>query len=385
MNASVVPELPADAEKPKLTSQEAIARAAQALPTGALVKAPELQVYAGVGPRTTGAGARLAWFVWLADDKWQVSNEYVVDAVDGKVIGVLPKVTGARNRLVYNTGHTGALPGTLARGEGGAATGDTDVDNAYGYTGDVYNYYKEWFGRDSYNNAGASLTSTTHYGSGYHNAFWNGQQMVFGDNYASSLDVVGHELTDAVTENTANLVYSYQSGALNESFSDIMGESVEYFTKGKNDWLIGTGLPIGPIRSLKEPNKYEEEPGRPDPASISEWWPGCADNYGVHINSTITSHAYYLIATAIGVPNAAQIFYRDLTVYLNPQSGLEDARNGAIQAAADLYGSGSKQYKETVAGFNSVGLNGTNQPPEPSCSVLRMPFLTGTGPPKKRT
>jgi Zn-dependent metalloprotease len=378
MNASVVPDLGAGVSEAKLTSQEALARARQALPAGNLVKAPELQVYAGVGPRISGSGARLAWFVWLADERRQASNEYVIDALDGKVLGVLPKVTTARNRLVYNANHTGSLPGTLARSEGGAPTGDTDVDNAYEFTGDVYNYYKEWFGRDSFNNAGASLISTAHYGTGYHNAFWNGQQMVFGDNYASSLDVVGHELTHAVTESTANLVYSYQSGALNESFSDIMGESVEYFTKGKNDWLIGTGLPIGPIRNLKEPRKFEEEPGWPDPESLSEWWPGCEDNYGVHINSTITSHAYYLIATAIGIPQAAQIFYRDLTVYLNPQSGLEDARNGAIQAAADLYGSGSKQYNQTVAGFNAVGLNGTSQPPEPNCEFsFECSFLTG--------
>ena len=378
MNASVVPDLPAGEERAKLSAKEALAQAEQALPSGVLVKAPELQVFAGVGPRISGAAARLAWFVWLADGKRQVSNEYVIDAVNGKVLEVLPKVTSARNRLVYNTNHTGTLPGTLARSEGPAATGNTDVDNAYDFTGDVYNYYKEWFGRDSYNNAGASLISTTHYGTGYQNAFWNGQQMVFGDNFASSLDVVGHELTHAVTENTANLVYSYQSGALNESFSDIMGESVEYFTKGKNDWLMGTGLPIGPIRNLKEPGQFEEEPGWPDPENISEWWPGCEDNYGVHINSTITSHAYYLIATAIGIPQAAQIFYRDLTVYLNPQSGLQDARNGAIQAASDLHGSGSKQYNQTVAGFNAVGLNDANQPPEPNCELsFECSFLTG--------
>ena len=150
MNGSAVPDLSVADGEVQLTSQEALARANQALPTGDLVKGPALQVYAGIGPRVSGPAARLAWFVWLANEKRQTSNEYVIDAVDGKVLEVLPKVTSARNRLVYNTNHTSALPGTLARSEGGGATGNADVDNAYDYTGNVYNFYKEWFGRDSY-------------------------------------------------------------------------------------------------------------------------------------------------------------------------------------------------------------------------------------------
>ncbi len=369
MNGSVVPDLSVADDEAQLTSLEAIARAKQALPTGDLVKAPSLQVYAGVGPRVSGSAARLAWFVWLIDGKGQISNEYVIDAVDGKILEVLPKVTSARNRLVYNAKNGTSLPGTLARSEGQGATGNVDVDHAYEYTGDTYNFYKEWFGRDSFDNHGASLISTAHFRPHLENAFWNGVQMIFGDNYASARDVVGHEMTHAVTEYTANLVYSYQSGALNESFSDIMGESVEWFAKGSADWLMGEDLPIGAFRSLKHPNEHSEM-GPPDPENLSEWWAGCEDNFGVHQNSTITSHAYYLIATSLGVPTAAQIFYRTLTVYLNPQSTLEDARNGAIQSAADLYGGGSKQYNSVVSAFNEVGLNGTAQPPAPNCTII---------------
>jgi Zn-dependent metalloprotease len=369
MNGSVVPDLSVADDEVQLTSQGALARATQALPDGDLVNAPGLQVYAGVGPRISGSAARLAWFVWLIDEKRQISNEYVIDAVDGKILEVLPKVNSARNRLVYNAKNGTSLPGTLARSEGQGPTGNVDVDHAYEYTGDTYNFYKEWFGRDSFDNHGASLISTVHFRPHWENAQWNGQQMVFGDNYASARDVVGHELTHAVTEYTANLVYSYQSGALNESFSDIMGESVEWYAKGSADWLMGENLPIGAIRSLKHPNEHSEM-GPPDPENLSEWWAGCEDNYGVHQNSTITSHAYYLIATSLGVPTAAQIFYRTLTIYLNPQSTLEDARNGAIQSAADLYGSGSKQYNSVVSAFNEVGLNGTAQPPAPNCTII---------------
>ncbi len=374
IDGTLTPEVAVAESTPRLDDKEAVSRAEAALQSGELVEPPTLQVYAGVGPQASGPSARLAWFVWLTNAQGNVSSEYVVDAISGEILKTLTKVSDARNRLVYNAHDEPTIPGTLARSEGQGPTGNEDVDHAYDYTGDVYNFYSEWFGRDSYDNKGATLTSTTHYveriGRPFENAFWDGYQMVFGDHFASSLDVVGHELTHAVTEHTANLVYLSQSGALNESFSDIMGESVEWFTKGKTDWLVGTNLPIGPFRNLKNPREFEEEPGWPDPESISEWWPGCDDGFGVHINSTITSHAYYLAATEIGVPAAADIFYRTLTVYLNPESTLEDARNGAIQSAADLFGGGSKQYNKVVAAFNAVGLDGNNQPPAPLCELF---------------
>jgi Zn-dependent metalloprotease len=367
MSASVAPDISVEAPEAKLDEDEAIERAKAALPSGDLAQAPTLQVYAGSGPVVSGPNARLSWFVWLLDDSRQVSNVYVVDAVDGRVLKVLDKTTDARNRLVYNANNGTSLPGTLVRSEGGAATGNKDVDNAYTFSGDTYDFYSTTFGRDSYDNKGATLKSTAHYRVGYENAFWNGLQMVYGDGFASAQDVVGHELTHAVTEYSAGLVYEWQSGALNEAFSDIMGETVEWFKKGSPDWVMGAALPIGAIRSLKEPNEYEVL-GRPSPKNLSEWYAGCEDNYGVHVNSTIVGHAYYLLASEIGVAAAAQIFYRTLTVYLGPNSTFEDARNSAIQAAIDLYGSGSTQQTKTTNAFNAVGLNGTAQPPQPNCS-----------------
>jgi Zn-dependent metalloprotease len=367
MSGSAVPDVVVSQPNAALDKEAAVARAQAALPSGNLVEAPTLQVYAGSGPVVSGPDARLAWFVWLIDSRHNISNVYVVDAVDGKILKVLDKSMDARNRLVYTAKNGTSLPGTLVRSEGGAATGDADVDNAYTYSGDTYDFYSSTFGRDSYDNKGATLKSTAHFSVNYHNAYWNGLQMVYGDGYASAQDVVGHELTHAVTEYSAGLIYEWQSGALNEGFSDIMGESVEWFKKGSPDWVMGAALPGGAIRSLKEPNEYEVL-GQPSPKNLSEWYAGCSDNYGVHVNSTIFGHAYYLLATNIGVAKAAQIFYRTLTVYLAPGSTFEDARNSAIQAAADLYGSGSTPYTQTVSAFNSVGLNGTAQPPPQGCA-----------------
>ena len=369
LSGSVAPGVNVAETDAKLDRDAALARGDKALPSGELVKAPTLQVYAGSGPVVSGPEARLAWFVWLIDNRRRVSNEYVIDAVDGRVLKVFSKNEHARNRLVYNANNGGALPGTLVRSEGGGATGNKDVDNAYNYSGDTYDMYAQWFGRDSYDGKGATLKSSAHYLNGYENAFWNGIQMVYGDGFASAQDVVGHELTHAVTEYTSGLVYEWQSGALNEAFSDVMGETVEWFKKGSVDWLMGADLPIGAIRSLKEPNEYEVL-GGPSPKQMSEWYAGCEDNFGVHVNSTIVGHAYDLLATEIGVPAAAQIFYRGFTIYPRPNSTMEDARSATIQAAIDLYGNGSTQHNKTAGAFNSVGLNGTNQPPAPNCAII---------------
>ncbi|HWM64010.1 MAG TPA: M4 family metallopeptidase, partial [Solirubrobacterales bacterium] len=369
MTASAVPDVSVADTTSKLDPDEATSRAEKALPGGELVHSPRMQVYAGVGPEVSGFSGRLAWFVWLLDNSRQISNEYVIDAVDGTVLKVLSKNTHARFRQVYDLNHGTTLPGTLKRFEGQGATGITDVDNAYDFSGDTYDLYSQWFERDSYDGKGGTLYSSARYGTNFKNAFWNGVQMVYGDGYASAQDVVGHELTHGVTEHTAGLVYEWQSGALNEAFSDVLGETVEWFKKESVDWLIGSALPGGAIRSLKEPNEYEVL-GGPSPKHMSEWYAGCEDNFGVHVNSTIVGHAYYLLASEIGVQAAAQIFYRTLAVYLGPNSTMEDGRNSAIQAAIDLYGNESNQHKKTVAAFNSVGLNGVNQPPPPNCSII---------------
>ena len=201
----------------------------------------------------------------------------------------------------------------------------------------TYDYYLERHGRDSLDGQGGTMLAIVRLGTNYNNAAWNGQMMLFGDvqPFAGSLDVVAHELTHGVTQFSANLVYLNQSGALNEAFSDIFGEATEARTNGSGpDWLVGAQLGA-PLRNLANPSAIEICPGcGPYPKSTSEFINTAQDNGGVHINSTIIGHAFYLLAQgpsgAIGINKAEQIFYRALTTHLVRNSQF-------IDAAARLY------------------------------------------------
>jgi Zn-dependent metalloprotease len=360
VSSSFVPGIALADTGPHVTAEEALAGAGKALPNGVLVSGPELVVYPGRG--SDGSSARLAWLVELLDTAVPARNVYVVDAVEGSIFDVLDRLYVGRNRETYDAGHGTSLPGTLIRSEGEGPTGDPDVDNAHDFAGDTYDYYWGTHGRDSYDNQGATLVSTANYGSNYLNAFWNGQQMVYGDDFPVN-DVVAHELTHAVTERTADLEYRWQSGALNESISDIFGAMVD-----RDDWLMGEDLPdsvLGgreAIRDMADPARFGQ------PAHTDDWVETCSDNEGVHTNSGIPNKAYYNIATAIGKDKAELIFYRTLIVYLSINSSLEDARAGARQSAADLYGAGSAEYLSVTDGFNAVGLDGVWEPAPNSCT-----------------
>jgi len=182
------------------------------------------------------------------------------------------QLTDALNRSIYNANGGNALPGTLVRSEGQSPTADVDTDAAYNFSGDTYSYYFTQHGRDSYDGAGATLLSTVHYcpsnnNCNYGNAFWNGTQMVYGNGFSAADDVAAHELTHAVTEHSANLFYYMQSGALNESFSDIFGETVDLLNGAGTDtaavrWLVGEDIPgIGAIRNMMNPNAFGD-PGK---------------------------------------------------------------------------------------------------------------------------
>lgn len=241
----------------------------------------------------------------------------------------------------------------------------------------THKYFRQKHGRNSYNNAGAIIKSYVSYSSNYVNAFWDGSRMTYGDgdgvNYGPlvSLDICGHEISHGVTTYSANLVYSYESGALNESFSDIFGESIEKFASGSNDWLmgdqIGAGGSGGALRSMKNPNVYSD----PDTYKGSYWYAGSGDSGGVHTNSGVQNFWFYILSvgksgtndkgnsynvSAIGMDKAAAIAYRNLTVYLNANSQYIDARNGAIQAAKDLYGAGSPEEIATTNAWYAVGV-----------------------------
>ncbi|MBC8255555.1 MAG: peptidase M4 family protein, partial [Ardenticatenia bacterium] len=263
VSSGFVPEIALSDTQPRITVEEAVANAGQALPNGTLVSEPKLTVYPGEEP--PGPSAQLVWLVELRDDAVPARNVYVIDAADGNILDVLDRLYIGRDRETYDADHGHSLPGTLARSEGDGPTGDQDIDHAHGFAGDTYDYYWSTHSRDSYDDQGAALVSTANYGNNYMNAFWNGEQMVYGDDFPVN-DVVAHELTHAVTEHSAALEYRWQSGALNESFSDIFGAMVD-----RDDWLMGEDLPdsvLGgreAIRDMADPTRFGQ------PAHTDDW------------------------------------------------------------------------------------------------------------------
>ncbi|MEC9483748.1 MAG: M4 family metallopeptidase [Halomonas sp.] len=239
------------------------------------------------------------------------------------VAGALPAplqrtTPGQPARYIHSAEHRQELPGRLVRQEGQDASHDPAVDEAYRWLGATYRFFWEVFERDAIDGRGMPLIGTVHYGRDYDNAFWNGAQMVFGDGdgelfnrFTASLDVVAHELAHGVTEREAGLVYAYQSGALNESLSDVFGSLVRQHylnrTAAQADWLIGAELLTERVsgramRSLAEPGTAYDDSvlGRdPQPGHMRDYVETQADNGGVHINSGIPNRAFYLVAMSL--------------------------------------------------------------------------------------
>ena len=172
----------------------------------------------------------LAWKTVLASEQPLGEFVYYINASNGEIINTYNNLQHAMDRRTYDAGNGTSLPGSLRRSEGDGPTGDVILDGAHDNAGMVYQFYFNQYGRDSYDDGGATIVSTVHYDNNYNNAFWSPlrQQMVYGDGdgstfgpFSEALDVVAHELTHAVTERESDLVYQYQSGALNESLSDI--------------------------------------------------------------------------------------------------------------------------------------------------------------------
>ncbi|WP_186579888.1 M4 family metallopeptidase [Aquibacillus kalidii] len=266
----------------------------------------------------------------------------------------------------YTANNRTQLPGNYVTDNDNVfnASAQAAAVDAHYNAGITYDYYYNTFGRNSYDDNGSSLVSTVHYGQDYNNAFWNGSQMVYGDGdgttfspLSGALDVIAHELTHAVTESTANLVYQNQPGALNESMSDVFGTIVEAYD-GDMDWLMGEdvytpGTRGDGLRSMKDPTLYNQ------PAHMNNYVNTTADNGGVHTNSGIPNKAFYNIATKIGLDKSGKIYYRALTTYLTSQSDFADARSALLQAANDLYGESSSEYTAVENGFAAVGINGS--------------------------
>jgi Zn-dependent metalloprotease len=289
-----------------------------------------------------------------------------------------------KKRLVYTADFGSGLPGRLLRAEGAGPSGDAAADEAYDGAGATYDLYWDVYQRNSIDGGGMDMISTVHYQRGYDNAFWNGQQMAYGDGdedlpadqrlfnrFTISLDVIGHELTHGVTQFTANLTYANQPGALNESVSDVFGSLVKQRLRGQTaaqaDWIIGEGLftanvhGVG-IRSMRAPGTAYDDPvlGKdPQPAHMSNYVNTTSDNGGVHINSGIPNHAFYLIATEISGnawEKAGQIWYVTLRDNVRASTNFQSMANLTYATAGTLYGENSLEQTAVKNGWAGVGI-----------------------------
>jgi len=274
------------------------------------------------------------------------------------------------------------LPGELARKEGDAPSSDPAVNEAYDGAGATYDMYADLFERSSIDNRGMRLVSSVHFDKDYQNAFWEGKQMVYGDgdgeifargSFTHCIDVIGHEITHGVTEYESRLIYQGQSGALNESFSDVMGimlkQRVLKQTADNADWLIGEGMFTPKIhgvalRSMKEPGTAYDDPliGKDQqPGHMKDYVQTWGDNGGVHANSGIPNKAFCLVATEIGGNSwekAGKIWYNAfLKGRLNEDASFQDAANATFVVAGELFGAGGSEQKAVRDGWKAVGIN----------------------------
>lgn len=282
-------------------------------------------------------------------------------------------------RYVYDSRATTDLPGVLRRQEGDERSNDAAVDEAYDALGATYDLFHEAFSRHSLDDAGLRLDATVHYGRAYDNAFWNGTQMVFGDGdgrlfnrFTIAPEIVGHELAHGVTQHEARLRYRGEPGALNESFSDVLGVLVKqrmtHVEARRAAWLIGEGLFTKnvrgvAIRSMKDPGSAYDDPvlGKdPQPATMKEYVQTEDDEGGVHINSGIPNRAFYLAAISIGGfawEKAGRIWYVALRDRLRQTSTFNRAAAVTAAAAADLFGKGSLEQQAVVTAWRAVGID----------------------------
>ncbi|MHB8060399.1 MAG: M4 family metallopeptidase, partial [Gaiellaceae bacterium] len=313
-----------------------------------------------------GPGLGRPALVWRMDVKGQkgpqpIDELVLVDAQLGAIALHFNQVEQAKYREVCDANndpdneYSEYYPCTApTRVEGGASSSIADVNDAYDNLGRVYDFYQDYLGRDSIDGAGMHLIATTRYcdyadDCPYENAYWDGSQMVFGDGYASADDVVGHELTHGVTDHTSKLFYYYQSGAINESISDIFGEFVDLTDGTGSDspsdrWYLGEDLPGGAIRNMADPTEF----GQPDYVGSYLGRGDAYDNGEVHLNSGPGNQAAYLIVdgdyfngqtvSGIGIAKAARIYYEAETHLLTSASNYHDLGTALTQACINLIG-----------------------------------------------
>jgi Zn-dependent metalloprotease len=262
-------------------------------------------------------------------------------------------------RQVFDCSGFDDLPGDPVRSESEPPAGDPAVNQAFEHAGTSWKFYNQIFGRESVDGHGRTLVSSVHYSQNYDNAFWNGQQMVYGDgdgkifqNFTNSLEVIAHELTHGVTQFTAQLPYRDQAGALNESFSDVFGSMVKQWSLGQTvdqaDWLIGAGI-LAPgvkgraLRDMANPGTAYDDRNLgkdPQPGHMKDYVETSDDNGGVHINSGIPNRAFVLAAKSIGGHAwdvTGKVWYVTLTERLTANADFNKCANETVSVARDLY------------------------------------------------
>jgi Zn-dependent metalloprotease len=386
----------------------------------------------------TAKGAKLAYEVvteGVKADQTPTRLHTIVDAATGGTLTSWEDIKhGTGNSIFVGTVTIGTTAGTsytmrdthgnyatdLNQGTTGTGTTFTDADDIWGNgsqssrqsaavdahygAGKTYDYYNTQLGRAGIWNNGTGARSRVHYGQNYANAFWDGTQMTYGDGAGNAaplveLDVAGHEMSHGVTENTANLTYSGESGGLNEATSDIFGTAVEWYANNASDtpdYLIGEKLNLNgngtPLRYMDQPSKDGRSPN---------CWSSTVGTLDVHYSSGPLNHWYYLASegsgaktingvaynsptcdgstmTGIGHLKAEKIWYRALATYLTSTSNYSAARTAAIKAAKDLYGAGTAECTAMEKSFSAIGVAataetcGTTPPPPPPSGSERI-------------
>jgi len=380
--------------KPSITVEEALVFAEAALEQSVLVQTTDAElVIANPGWWGDPALEQPVLAHHLVVEGPEMLGEHVlIDAMTGGLVDHWPAVHSALFREVYD-GSGGGLPGTLARAEGAAATGDAEIDDVYDSSGDLYRLLFEGLGRDSINGSGMTLTSTVHWNDGIcPNAIWNGNQGAFCNGLATD-DVVAHELTHGLTQFTADLIYQNQSGQLNEGYSDIFGEVVDLWNgdasvagppggtpwpggstgggldtpnaarTGCNDgstrWRMGEETSLDAIRDLWFPECFNDPPSTTDPL-YNQNACGPFDNGGVHIGSGVWNHSFAMLVdgkdfngqsiSAIGMTKAGAVYFRALTVYMTAGTNFPQAETLMNQAAADLVNTSPNDPRTGIPG-----------------------------------
>lgn len=287
-----------------------------------------------------------------------------------------------RFRKVYDARHRHRLPGRLVATEHNLGKADLETREAYHGSGATFDFFARVFNRNSIDGHGMAIESTVHYGTRFENALWNGKQMVYGDGdgrifnrFTASLEVIGHELTHAVTQYSAGLGYAGQTGALNEHLADAFGMMVKQYTLNltahQSDWRIGTevfGQDVNAraVRSMANPGSAYDDCrlGKdPQPSHMRDYVTTLDDNGGVHINSGIPNHAFYIAAIVIGGYTwkvLGRIWYAVLTERLKPEADFQDFATATVQTAGELYGTGGRVQRILAGAWGDVGLDVPN-------------------------